>query len=317
MKITRAYRCMDDCLQTGCPGHTLTLEEESTSGIYSLTDSRTEDFQDQPLFDTRGLEALTGIMAAYNRNEQMENDNTKDKHPLSLNKLRVLLVDYNAGRITLSKVRERIIEITDSQKQWPREMYVSNLSEEAARRNGCKVTIVYRNEDLLLPYITKGGSRWGYAVPVEEDTIRHESGAEFVLGASEATQAKEGANFTSTVGDAQLSDLRPDVDVPFWMDNAKLLHFGYTNSLFSGYVRKTEVRIEVSPEVMSALMSSNTPGPVSSNTPGPVWGDWRMLSFGLKHGRQTLRLLHARNIEVEVYADSPNHPQQEVCDLQR
>lgn len=40
LKITREYRCDDDCLQSGCPSHIATLGFNSICNIYTFDDGQ-------------------------------------------------------------------------------------------------------------------------------------------------------------------------------------------------------------------------------------------------------------------------------------
>ena len=52
------YKCMDDCAMNGCPTHSIKIKEETTSGIYVVTDTRTEDFEQPLILDGNGMDAL-------------------------------------------------------------------------------------------------------------------------------------------------------------------------------------------------------------------------------------------------------------------
>lgn len=47
-KLERTYNCWNDCLMSGCPGHTATLEVQSTSEAFTFKDGKGQTFHAQP-----------------------------------------------------------------------------------------------------------------------------------------------------------------------------------------------------------------------------------------------------------------------------
>lgn len=46
-KLERKYHCWNDCLMSGCPGHTATLEFQSVSDAFHFNDGKGNDFYGQ------------------------------------------------------------------------------------------------------------------------------------------------------------------------------------------------------------------------------------------------------------------------------
>jgi len=64
LKLTKKYRCSDDCSQKGCPGHEATLQFQSTSCYYTFNNGHGS----QHGFEVGELEAFIELLKELRNN---------------------------------------------------------------------------------------------------------------------------------------------------------------------------------------------------------------------------------------------------------
>jgi hypothetical protein len=62
IEITKKYRCSDDCIQSGCPGHESKLTFQSTSDAYVFENGK----GDKVFFERGELESFISILKDLN-----------------------------------------------------------------------------------------------------------------------------------------------------------------------------------------------------------------------------------------------------------